>query len=263
MKKLFLAAFLQTCIILCFAQLKNPDEFLGYQLATKWTPHFKIVNYFNYTASNSPFNMKLEKYGETNEGKDLLLAIISSPQNMSRIEEIRKNNLRLAGIEKGNVFTTNAPTIIWLSYNVHGNETSSSEVAMKVLYELTNTKNLATQKWLENTIVIIDPCLNPDGRDRYVNWYNSQVGKTPNANVDSREHSEPWPGGRTNHYNFDLNRDFVKQDTKNAASFAQIFHVIDPDVFIDNHVRNGADYQYAISHLFTQHNKLGGFEVVE
>jgi len=111
MKKLFLTAFLQTCIILCFAQLKSPDEFLGYQLGIKWTPHFKIVNYFNYTASNSPFNMRLEKYGETNEGKDLLLAIISSPQNMSRIEEIRKNNLRLAGIEKGNSLTTNAPQL--------------------------------------------------------------------------------------------------------------------------------------------------------
>ena len=69
MKKLFLAAFLQTCIMLCFAQLKSPDEFLGYQLGIKWTPHFKIVNYFNYTASNSPFNMRLEKYGETNISK--------------------------------------------------------------------------------------------------------------------------------------------------------------------------------------------------
>lgn len=235
MKKLFLAAFLQTCIILCFAQLKSPDEFLGYQLGIKWTPHFKIVNYFNYTASNSPFNMKLEKYGETNEGKDLLLAIISSPQNMSRIEEIRKNNLRLAGIEKGNVFTTNAPTIIWLSYNVHGNETSSSEVAMKVLYELTNTKNLATQKWLENTIVIIDPCLNPDGRDRYVNWYNSQVGKTPNANVDSREHSEPWPGGRTNHYNFDLNRDWAWQTQVETQQRLKKYNEWMPQIHCDFH----------------------------
>ncbi len=235
MKKLFLAAFLQTCVVLSFAQVKSPHDFLGYQLGTKWTPHFKIVNYFNYTALNSPFNMRLEKYGETNEGKDLLLAIISSPQNMSRLEEIRKNNLRLAGIEKGNVLTTNAPAIVWLSYNVHGNETSSSEVAMKVLYELTNTKNLATQKWLENTIVIIDPCLNPDGRDRYVNWYNSVVGKTVDANVDGREHSEPWPGGRTNHYNFDLNRDWAWQTQIETKQRLKKYNEWMPQIHCDFH----------------------------
>ncbi|MEO6539472.1 MAG: M14 family zinc carboxypeptidase, partial [Ferruginibacter sp.] len=143
-----------------FAQLKSPDEFLGYQLGNKFTPHYKIVNYFNQAASAMPQMMKLEKYGETYEGKDLLLAIISTPENMARLDEIRKNNLRLTGMLKDKAADINAPVIIWLSYNVHGNEASSSEVSMKTLYELLNPSNTQTKNWLKNTVIIIDPCLN-------------------------------------------------------------------------------------------------------
>ncbi|MCG7859923.1 zinc carboxypeptidase, partial [Flavihumibacter sediminis] len=101
----------------------------------------------------------------------------------------------------------NAPAIVWLSYNVHGNETSSSEAAMLTAYELVNPSNSRSQQWLQNTVVLIDPCLNPDGRDRYVNWYTTVIGQTINPEPIAREHREPWPGGRSNHYNFDLNRD--------------------------------------------------------
>ena len=98
-----------------------------------------------------PQVMKLEKYGETNEGRELLLAIISSSENMSRLEEIRKNNLRLTGLLKDNCRADlSAPVIVWLSYNVHGNEASSSEVsAMKTLYELLNPSNAQTKAWLK------------------------------------------------------------------------------------------------------------------
>src|SRR5436189_3615271 len=118
------------------AQLKSPDDFLGYPLGNRFTPHYKIVNYFNQAALAMPQMMKLEKYGETNEGRELLLAIISSSENISRLEEIRKNNLRLTGLLKDKPADLSAPVIVWLSYNVHGNEASSSEVSMKTLYEL-------------------------------------------------------------------------------------------------------------------------------
>ena len=165
-----------------FAQLKSPDEFLGYSLGSKFTPHYKIVNYFNQAAAAMPQMMKLQKYGETNEGRDLLLAFISTPENMARLDEIQKNNLRLTGILKDKAADINSPVIVWLSYNVHGNETSSSEVSMKTLYELLNPSNAQTKNWLKNTVIIIDPCLNPDGRDRYVNWVNQMVGKNADAN---------------------------------------------------------------------------------
>ena len=123
--------------------------------------------------------------------------------NLKNKEIIRKAHLSNASLANTTPLTDKA--IVWLSYNVHGNEASSSEAAMQTLYELITTK----KQWLNNTIVIIDPCLNPDGRDRYVNWYN-QISNSPyNNNKNAREHNEPWPSGRPNHYLFDLNRDWA------------------------------------------------------
>jgi hypothetical protein len=218
-----------------FAQLKSPDDFLGYQLGSKFTPHYKIVNYFNQAAAAVPQMMKLEKYGETNEGRELLLAIVASPENMVRLDEIRKNNLRLTGMLKDKPADITAPVIVWLSYNVHGNEASSSEVSMKALYELLNPSNAETKKWLKNTVVIIDPCLNPDGRDRYVNWYNQMLGKNANANINTLEHSEPWPGGRLNHYNFDLNRDWAWQTQVETQARLKKYNEWMPQIHCDFH----------------------------
>ena len=217
------------------AQLKSPDEFLRYDLDTKFTPHHRIVNYFNQTASIMPQVMKLEKYGETNEGRELLLAIVSSAENMTRLDEIRKNNLRLTGILKDKPADVNAPVIVWLSYNVHGNEASSSEVSMKTLYELLTPGNTQTKEWLKNTVVIIDPCLNPDGRDRYVNWFTQMVGRNADANPNSREHSEPWPGGRVNHYNFDLNRDWAWQTQVETQGRVKKYNEWMPQIHCDYH----------------------------
>ncbi len=217
------------------AQVKSPDEFLGYQLGSKFTPHYKIVNYFNQAAVASPQTMKLEKYGVTYEGRDLLLAIVSTPENMARLEEIRKNNLRLTGILKDKPAEVNSPAIIWLSYNVHGNEASSSEVSMRTLYELLNSSNAQTKAWLKNTVVIIDPCLNPDGRDRYVNWFTQIAGKSADANPNTREHSEPWPGGRLNHYNFDLNRDWAWQSQVETQARIKKYNEWMPQIHCDFH----------------------------
>ncbi len=218
-----------------FAQLKSPDDFLGYKLGDKFTPHYKIVNYFNQASASVPQMMKLEKYGETNEGRELLLAIISTPGNMSKLDEIKKNNLRLTGILKDKPADLTGPVIVWLSYNVHGNEASSSEVSMKTLYELLNTANNQTNNWLKNTVVIIDPCLNPDGRDRYVNWFTQMAGKNPDANPDTREHSEPWPGGRLNHYNFDLNRDWAWQTQVETQGRVKKYNDWMPQIHCDFH----------------------------
>ncbi|MGB5029768.1 MAG: M14 family metallopeptidase, partial [Chitinophagaceae bacterium] len=219
------------------AQLKSPEEFLGYKIGTRYTPHFKIVNYFNHVAANASAMVKLQQYGETNEGRPLLLTFISSADNMKNLEQIRKNNLRLANLAKDKMaaMEENAPAIVWLSYNVHGNETSSSEASMLTIYELVNPAQLKTKEWLKNTVVIIDPCLNPDGRDRYINWFNSVVGKTFNPQRLAREHREPWPGGRTNHYNFDLNRDWAWQTQLESQHRIKIYNQWMPQVHVDYH----------------------------
>ena len=194
MKKL-LVFFLLFFTVNTYAQiLQTPEAFLGYPLGEKFTAHHKLVAYFEAAAAAQPLQMKLEKYGETNEGRPLLVAIVASKENLAKLEEIRLNNLRLTGLltdKKGDV---NAPAIVWLSYNVHGNEPSSSEVSMKVLYELLSGKNTQLDDWLKNTVVIIDPCLNPDGRERYVNWFTQMSGKNGNADANAREHNEPLAG---------------------------------------------------------------------
>ncbi len=226
------------CTLSSFTKAQNiisPDAFLGYKLGSKFTAHSRIVNYFETAANAVPDQMKLEKYGETNEGRPLLMAVIASKENMQRIDEIRKNNLRLTGLLKDAPGNVNAPVIVWLSYNVHGNETSSSEVSMKVLYEILSGKDEALNGWMKNTIVIIDPCLNPDGRDRYVNWLRQVSGKYPNADVNAREHHEPWPGGRTNHYNFDLNRDWAWQTQIESQARLAKYQQWMPQIHCDFH----------------------------
>jgi hypothetical protein len=234
-KSLFLLTFLISSYISFTQQLKSPDDFLGYSLGSKYTPHYKIVNYFNQAAAAMPKMMKLEPYGQTNEGRPLLLAFVASEENFAKLEDIRKNNLRLTGVLNDKPGDVNTPSIVWLSYNVHGNETSSSEVSMKTLYELLNAGNTQTKEWLKNTVVIIDPCLNPDGRDRYVNWFTQVVGKNANANTDAREHSEPWPGGRTNHYNFDLNRDWAWQSQIETQGRIKKYNEWMPQIHCDYH----------------------------
>ena len=219
------------------AQLKSPDEFLGYKIGTRYTPHWKIVNYFQHIAANVSANFKLEEYGQTNEGRPLLLSFISSADNINRLEQIRLNNLRLANISKDRAAPVeeNAPAIVWLSYNVHGNETSSSEAAMMTAWALVDPSNTKTKAWLQNTVVVIDPCINPDGRDRYVNWFNSIVGKNMNPLLSAREHREPWPGGRTNHYNFDLNRDWAWQTQVESHYRMKMYNQWLPHVHVDFH----------------------------
>ena len=231
-----------------FAQkIQSPAEFLGYSLGDQFTYHYRIVEYFKYVAQASK-NVKLVQYGTTNEGRPLLAMFIASDENIGRLDDIRKNNLRLAGIDKSAApsLTSNTPVIVWLSYNVHGNEPSSSEAAMKTLYDMVDPSNSRTRAWLKNTVVVIDPCLNPDGRDRYVNFYNSVRGAKPDANPAAREHSEPWPGGRVNHYYFDLNRDWAWQTQKETQARVALFNAWLPQIHVDFHEQGyNAPYYFA------------------
>ncbi len=225
--------------------LQSPAQFLGYPVGAKYTRHHRVVEYFKSVAQAKPEMVKLEKYGETNEGRELLITIIASPENLKRVDQIRHNNLAMAGVLKENTSETltDAPAIVWLSYNVHGNETSSSEAAMLTLYTLVDPKNVTSKEWLKNVIVIIDPCINPDGRDRYVNWFNSMVGMHANPEPLAREHVEPWPGGRSNHYNFDLNRDWAWQTQVESQQRLIKYNEWLPQVHVDYH-EQGYDQPY-------------------
>lgn len=245
MKKIFLTTFVSILISFCFAQIKSPEQFLGYKIGTRFTRHDKIVEYFKYIAEASPATVKLQQYGETNEHRPLYLAFISTTDNINNLENIRQNNMRLAHLAKDKMMPTEeTPALVWLSYNVHGNEAASSEASMLTLFELVDPANNKTKEWLKNTVVIIDPCLNPDGRDRYVNWYNSMVGSNYNPDNIAREHREPWPGGRSNHYNFDLNRDWAWQTQKESRERVAQYNKWLPQVHVDFHEQGYNDPYY-------------------
>jgi hypothetical protein len=234
MKRFFLSIlFLVFGTVGVFAQTPSPDEFLGYPLGSRFTPHQKVVDYFKKVAATSK-TIQLEAYGKTYEGRELVMAVVSDLANMDKLEQIRKHNLQLSNADK-TAKIAKQPAILWLSYNVHGNEANSTETAMKVLYTLALAKDANTKAWLKNTVVIIDPCLNPDGRERYVSYFNMVSGKVPNADPNAREHIEPWPGGRPNHYYFDLNRDWAWQTQIETQQRLVAYHKWMPQVHVDFH----------------------------
>jgi len=228
-------------VLSAMAQLQSPAEFLGYELGDRFTRHSDVVDYYEHVAEVSSM-VKLEEYGRTYENRPLLLAYVASDENMARLETIRKDNLRRTGILEG--APTTDVSIVWLSYNVHGNEANSTEASMATIYELLTSEE--AKKWLENTVVIIDPCINPDGRDRYVNFYN-QFGNLPfNPDPQSMEHREPWPGGRANHYMFDLNRDWAWQTQIESQERLKEYNKWMPHVHVDFHEQgHNSPYYFA------------------
>ncbi len=221
-------------------RLLSPAEFLGYALGERFTPHHRVVDYVTHVAAASP-NVRLEPYGETYEGRPLLTAFVTTPGNLGRLETIREDNLRRAGLLPGEPAGETA--LVWLSYNVHGNESVSTEAAMATLYALANPADAHTQRWLENAVVVIDPCINPDGRERYVQWYRQARGRAPNARPAAWEHHEPWPGGRTNHYYFDLNRDWAWMTQQETQQRLALYNRWLPHVHVDFH-EQGVDEPY-------------------
>lgn len=214
-------------------KIQGPEEFLGYPLGERFTPHQRTVAYY-YHVAEAMENVGVFQYGETYEHRPLIYAVITSPENFKDLEEIRINNLRRAGMADGKV-TPDKKAIVWLSYNVHGDEASSMEASMLTLYALCNPANTTTREWLKNTIVILDPCMNPDGRDRYANFYH-QYGNAPlTLNADAYEHHQPWPGGRPNHYLFDLNRDWAWGTQIESRQRINVYNTWMPHVHVDFH----------------------------
>ena len=228
--KTFLAILLILPTVLV-AQIQSPAAFLGYELGDKFSRHHQVVDYYKHLSENSE-KVTLQHYGKTYEGRPLLLAFVSSAENLRNLETIRKDNLRRAGIEDGTP-SSNVP-IIWLSYNVHGNESSSTEASMATIFELIKDGS-DKNEWLENAVVVIDPCINPDGRDRYVNFYWQNASQPYNPDPNALEHNEPWPGGRANHYLFDLNRDWAWQTQIESQSRIKVYNQWLPQIHVDFH----------------------------
>ncbi len=226
-----------------FAQ-KTPNEFLPQPLGEQFTPHHLLNAYFEQLVAAAPATMRLEKYGLSNEGRPLQIAIFSSAENMARLEAIRLNNLRLAGMAPGQPDLSNPIAIVWLSMSVHGNEPSGAECSMELAHQLATQKEGKLKDWLKNTVVILDPALNPDGYDRYTHWHRMASNLIQNTDPDAREHREPWPSGRVNHYYFDLNRDWAWATQAETKQRLAVYHRWLPHVHPDVHEQGINDPYY-------------------
>lgn len=219
--------------------ITSPAEFLGYELGKEYSLHSDIVRYLKQLDSESD-KITLHKYGETYEGRGLYYAVITSEENQSSIDELRNNNLSLANPDElsddeADELLSEQPVLVWLSYNVHGNEASSSEAAMQTAYRMVAAQDAETQEMLNEAITIIDPMINPDGRDRYVFWYKSAKSHILNDDANDYEHDEIWPGGRTNHYWFDLNRDWTWLVHPESRGRVHAYQQWLPQVHLDLH----------------------------
>ena len=235
MKRTFLAVVASALIISTIQSqtIKSPGEFLGYEPGTQFTYHHKAVEYFKYVAENSPLAVYRE-YGTTYEGRSLGVCFISSEENLANLEEFRKNNLIKTGLLKGEFKGKQIP-FIWLAYNVHGNEAVGTEAAMKTLYTLVSGSYPDVSDYLKECIIIIDPCQNPDGHDLYTNRYRSSMNFIVNPDKNSWEHSQGWPGARSNHYMFDLNRDWTWQTQTETQQRLALYTQFMPQVHADFH----------------------------
>ena len=225
--------------------IKSPDDFFPFKYGEQFTPHHLLVDYYNHVAQNSD-KVILQEYGKTNEKRPLIWAIVSSPENLRNLDKIRTDNLKRARLVEGKPSDSKPVSIVWLSYGVHGNEAGASESAIATLYEIVDSDNEKIQSFLKNTIVIIDPCINPDGYSRYTHWQWNINNQISNPDPNALEHNEPWPGGRVNHYMFDLNRDWAWHTQVETQQRMEIYNQWMPHIHVDFHeMGHNSPYYFA------------------
>ncbi len=224
--------------------LMNPGEYIGHKLGTEFTLHHQALDYFKYIAEESD-NVSYLSYGKTYEGRELGVVFVSSTENINKLEQIRKDNLINTGLLEGESSGKQLP-IVWLSYNVHGNESVGMEAALKTLHTLVSGSYKGVSDWLEECVIVIDPCQNPDGRDLYTMRYRKTQSVQPNASPDDWEHHQGWPSARLNHYLFDLNRDWSWQTQKETQLRLALYNKYMPHVHADFHeMGSGSTFFFA------------------
>ncbi len=219
------------------AALPSPAEYLGYDLGTRFTHHQDALEYLRELAGRSD-RILYSTYGETPEGRPLVHVTIASAANLARLDDILERNAQLtrpgtSAPTLRDIESTN-PAIVYFSFGIHGDEASSTEAALWLAHDLLSDSR-AVAGVLDSLVVVIDPVVNPDGRERYVQWYRSVVGATPDADPQTREHRQPWPGGRYNHYTIDLNRDWAWATQPETRARLAAWSRLNPQVHVDFH----------------------------
>jgi len=220
--------------------IPKPEEIIGHQIGTSHTRTDQVVDYFEALASRSN-RIILNDHALTHEGRRLIHAIVTHPDNHENLETIRQGNLKLS--DKPNSMSdqdlNKMPLVAYLGFSIHGDEASGTEASLLLLYHLAAGSGKQIDDILKNTVLIIDPMFNPDGRDRFVNWVNGNRGRVPTSDTQDREHNQPWPRGRTNHYLFDMNRDWMPVTQPESNGRIKLFHHWRPQFLLDAHEMGG------------------------
>lgn len=224
-------------------------EVLGYQPGERITWHRDAIRYFNALAAAAPDRIQLVEYARSWQGRELIYAVLSSAENSATLGQAKRNmqalaDPRITDQAAANRIIEQQPAVTWLSYGVHGNEISSTDASMLTAYHLLASRGDArVDAILDNTIVVIDPMQNPDGRDRFIHNFVTAEGLVPDSDRLSAEHDEPWPGGRTNHYLFDMNRDWFMQTQPETQGRTRAMLEWYPVAYVDAH-EMGSDGTY-------------------
>ena len=219
--------------------ITKPDTILGFEVGTRVATPLQITNSLMKWADESN-RLQIVEYARSHEDRPLFAVYISTPENLANLETIESNILLLSDSRKINdrqakEIVDSLPAVAWMSYSIHGNETSGADAALASIYHLIASEDKDVLEMLDNMIVIIDPLMNPDGRDRFAKSLEQYRGTAPNVDDQSLLHSGDWPYGRTNHYFFDLNRDFyflTQPETKGRVALINKWR---PQLMIDGH----------------------------
>lgn len=223
--------------------IPTPAEFIRHEVGEWHITHDRLVAYMEKLASVSD-RISLEITGETYERRPIVLLTITTPENQGRIEEIRQAHLQHADpLESYTGNSSELPIVIWMGYSIHGDEASGSNASMLVAYYLAAAEGPAIEEKLKHSVILLDPSFNPDGLNRFASWVNMHKSVSPNPDPNDREHSMVWPAGRTNHYWFDLNRDWLPVRHPESRARVASFHRWKPNVLTDHH-EMGTNYSF-------------------
>ena len=215
--------------------IPTPHEVLGYEVGEWHVNHDQLVKYMETIAERSD-RVTLEIYGRSYENRPLLLLTITAPENHANIATIQEQHVSLSDpMSESNPDTSDMPVVVWLGYSVHGNESSAVNSSLLTVYHLAAATGPEIEAMLKNTVILVDPLINPDGSIRFSTWVNSRKSKNVIADPNNHEQNEPWPRGRTNHYWFDLNRDWILLQHPETKGRIEQFHQWKPNILTDHH----------------------------
>ncbi len=214
--------------------IPTPKSVIGHEVGEWHVTHDRLVQYM-YALDKASDRISLEVIGYSHEARPLLLLTITSPANHKNLEPIRTQHLKLTDPAAGSVDLKNMPAVFYMGHSIHGNEPSGSNAALLSAYFLAAAQGKQIENYLNNTVILLDPSFNPDGLQRFSSWVNSRRSNVISTDPADMEHNEAWPGGRTNHYWFDLNRDWLVAQQPESQGRVKKFHAWKPNVLTDHH----------------------------